>query len=108
MDEAPKGSKRGSAEINRTFALYYPYVGHPAGPSNHVPGGNGAAGKRATWTKPRRGRSAGALRSVGASRCTTLKLANPLALRTMSPAGMEPLGSERHGRSPEGVEARER
>jgi len=42
------------------------------GTRRYVPGGNGAAGKRATWTKPRRGRSAGALRSIEPSRCTTL------------------------------------
>src|SRR5205823_12577417 len=37
-----------------------------------------------------------------------LKLANPHVLHAMSPAGMEPAGAERHGRSPVGVSFREK
>src|ERR1700756_4043287 len=49
-------------------------VGQPSGPLSHVPGGNGAAGKRATWTKPRRGERSGECESVEPSYGIPLKL----------------------------------
>src|SRR5438132_9072181 len=49
-----------------------------------------------------RGRSAGALRSIEPSLCAILKLANPLALGVMSPAGMEPAGAGDIDEAPQG------
>ena len=47
-------------------------------------------------------RSAGALRSIEPSLCAILKLANPLALGVMSPAGMEPAGAGDIDEAPQG------
>jgi hypothetical protein len=56
MDEAPAGvSEREFANQSKCTSSHTPEESRSRGITLTIPGGNGADGSRATWTKPRQG-----------------------------------------------------
>src|SRR5437764_9659371 len=54
MDFSPKGERTGVSESIEVHAIEVPKESHAHSTIQSAPGGNGAAGKRATWTSARR------------------------------------------------------
>jgi len=52
MDEARQGERAGASESIEANVRNFPEESHVHGVTQTIPGENGAAGKRATWTKP--------------------------------------------------------
>jgi hypothetical protein len=90
MDEARQGERAGASEsIEPVLRASIPFP-NLEDASCYVPGGNGARGSGATWTKPVR--VSERVRANQSNQCDRASIPFPISKtrRAMSPAGIEP------------------